>query len=504
MRTWTAYAVQAWPTLVLIDPEGYIAHQVSGEGQVGYLAQGIATLLDAHGAKGTLVRGPLPVVVAGAAAAHRSALSRARSPTTPSAGCSPSPTPATTASCCSTAPGAVRDIIGTGEPARRDGSFGDAALQAPQGVAFWRGSLWIADTGNHRLRRADLEARELHTIGGPLRSPWDVAPYADDILVIAMAGTHQLWGYDPNYDRTGVVAGSGREGILDGPAVQADLAQPSGVASLGRLLGFVDAETSSLRVLAPADRGGVEVATVVGSGLFDWGDRDGSIGEARLQHPTGIAALEHGFVVADTFNHRLRTVHMETGTVVDDRRQQPRLPRRHRRRGPLLRAGRHRAHRRRADRGRHRQPRAAPRRARDRRRHEPAADGARAARLAGASASSPPCSPRTRSSPCSWRSSRRRAPTSTRAAPRADPAAPERRPGGRDRAARHRRPRRTLPAAVTVPHAPGAGSGTLRVEIRGAFCDDAQGEGAACRIAESAFVVPFTLEPGGRTRLTLE
>ena len=62
LRSWSAYAVSAWPTLVLIDPEGYIAQQVSGEGHAGYLAQGIATLLDAHGAKGSLVRGPLPVV----------------------------------------------------------------------------------------------------------------------------------------------------------------------------------------------------------------------------------------------------------------------------------------------------------------------------------------------------------------------------------------------------------------------------------------------------------
>ena len=68
------------------------------------------------------------------------------------------------------------------------------------GETFWRGALWIADAGNHRLRRADLDARELHTVGGPLRSPWDVAPYSDEILVIAMAGTHQLWGYDPRYD----------------------------------------------------------------------------------------------------------------------------------------------------------------------------------------------------------------------------------------------------------------------------------------------------------------
>jgi thiol-disulfide isomerase/thioredoxin len=313
MRTWSAYAVQAWPTLVLIDPEGYIAHQVSGEGHEGYLAQAAATLLAAHEAKGTLVRGPLPIErprpvpqgglrfpgkvahdpVRGLLAVSDTGHNRV---------------------VLLDGTGAVRATIGAGDADRRDGPFATAALDAPQGVAFWRDGLWIADTGNHRLRRADLDAGELHTIGGPLRSPWDVEPYSGDILVLAMAGTHQLWGYDPRYDRTGLVAGNGREGLLDGPAPDAELAQPSGLATLGRLLGFVDAESSALRVLAPAERG-MEVATAVGDGLFSWGDADGPIGEARLQHPLGVAALDHGFLVADTYNHRLRIVHMEYGTV---------------------------------------------------------------------------------------------------------------------------------------------------------------------------------------------
>ena len=394
----------------------------------------------------------------------------------------------------------MRDIIGTGEPARRDGSFGDAALQSPQGVTFWRGSLWIADTGNHRLRRADLATRELHTVGGPLRSPWDVAPYADDILVIAMAGTHQLWGYDPNYDRTGVVAGSGREGLLDGPAVQADLAQPSGVASLGRLLGFVDAETSSLRVLAPADRGGVEVATVVGTGLFDWGDRDGSIGEARLQHPTGIAALPHGFVVSDTFNHRLRSVHMETGTVATIAGHSPgfrdgtgsearffepggiaRID------GVLIVAdtGNHALRRVEIETGvvtsllpMGLEPPAAPAR-----RLEPVVLAENAVVTLLVTLDAPPGTHLDASggAPVHLRLSAAPSEAIGNLAPQTAT---------------------TLPAAITV-HT-GTGAGALRIEVRGAFCDDAEGEGAACRIAESAFVVPFTLEPGGLARLTLE
>ena len=314
MRTWSAYAIQAWPTLVLIDPEGYIAHQVSGEGHGAFLSGSITTLLAAHQAKGTLVRGPLPVVAP--APPPRTGL---RFPANvaydPARDLLAVADTGHNRIVLLDGAGQLVDVIGTGEAERRDGPFEEAALRGPQGLVFWKDALWIADTGNHRLRSADLRTRELHTVGGPLRSPWDVEPYTDDVLVIAMAGTHQLWGYDPRYDRTGLVAGNGREGIVDGPAVDAELAQPSGLAALGRLLGFVDAESSALRVLAPADRGGVEVATVVGDGLFDWGDTDGSIGEARLQHPLGIAAGENAFVVSDTYNNRLRVVHMERGTV---------------------------------------------------------------------------------------------------------------------------------------------------------------------------------------------
>ena len=501
MRTWSAYAIQAWPTLVLIDPEGYIAHQVSGEGHVGFLAQAIATLLAAHTAKGTLVRGPLPLQAP--AAAPRTGLRfPGKVAHDPARGLIAVSDTGHNRIVLLDGSGAVRDIIGAGDPARRDGGFGEAALLGPQGVAFWKDALWIADTGNHRLRRADLDARELHTVGGPLRSPWDVAPY-DEILVIAMAGTHQLWGYDARYDRTGLVAGSGREGIVDGPAVEAELAQPSGVAALGRLLGFVDAESSSLRVLAPAERGGVEVATVVGDGLFDWGDRDGSIGEARLQHPTGITAIDHGFVVSDTYNHRLRRVLIETGTVATIAGSEPGFrdgvgaearfsePGGVARIGDVLIV---------ADTGNHAlrrvdlasgavtsllpiglEPPDAPAR-----RLEPTtlAGGATVTLVVSLAApAGTHLDPSTGSAPVQVRVM-------------ADPPSAIEAPVAATSS--------TLPASVEIHTRSGSGMGTLRVEVRGAFCDIDQGPGAACRLAESAFVLPFTLEPGGQTRLTLE
>ena len=498
-RTWSAYAVQAWPTLVLVDPEGYIAHQVSGEGHSAYLTQAITTLLSAHGAKGTLVRGPLPVEP------------RALPPRTglrfpgkvahdPERGLIAVADTGHNRIVLLDGAGMLRDVIGTGEPTRQDGSFDDAALHGPQGVSFWRGSLWIADTGNHRLRRADLDARELQTVGGPLRSPWDVAPYADDILVIAMAGTHQLWGYDVNYDRTGVVAGTGREGLADGPAAQAELAQPSGLSPLGRLLGFVDAESSSLRVLAPAERGGVEVATVIGAGLFEWGDQDGSIGEARLQHPTGIASITQGFIVSDTYNHRLRSVHMEAGTVTTIAGGEPGFrdgtgrEARFFEPGGLARIGDVLIV---ADTGNH---------------------ALRRVDLSTGVVTSllpmglePPATPARRLEPATLAANAEvtllvtlEAPPGTHLDSSGGPPVHVRLSSDPPEAIEPPAPQTTtvLPAAVTVRTL--TGSGTLRIEARGAFCDIQDGEGAACRLVESAYVLPFTLEPGGLSRLTLE
>ena len=325
---------------MLIDPEGYIAHQVSGEGHVGLSHAGDHdAALGARGEGDARTR-PAAGRAARAPAAHRPALprqGRARPRAGPDRGRRHGTPPDRAAR--------RGRHVARRDRHRRADAAGRLVRATPRCTARRASRSGAARSGSPTRATTvcaapTSTARELQTVGGPLRSPWDVAPYADDILVIAMAGTHQLWGYDVNYDRTGLVAGTGREGLADGPAVQAELAQPSGLAPLGRLLGFVDAESSSLRVLAPAERGGVEVATVIGAGLFEWGDRDGSIGEARLQHPTGIASIAEGFIVSDTYNHRLRSVHMEAGTVTTIAGGEPGLPRRHRQRGALLRAGR--------------------------------------------------------------------------------------------------------------------------------------------------------------------
>jgi thiol-disulfide isomerase/thioredoxin len=62
LLTWQAYAARAWPTLVVIDPEGYIVAHLSGEGHAGGLESLVEELIAEHDAKGTLHRGTGPYV----------------------------------------------------------------------------------------------------------------------------------------------------------------------------------------------------------------------------------------------------------------------------------------------------------------------------------------------------------------------------------------------------------------------------------------------------------
>ena len=141
-----------------------------------------------------------------------------------------------------------------------------------------------------------------------LNSPWDLV-FHDGMLYVAMAGPHQLWALNTASGEIGVHAGSGAEGLLDGPQYDAQLAQPSGItiSADGTTLYFADSESSSIRA-SDVDPDG-EVRTLVGVGLFDFGDVDGIGDEARLQHALGVAAAPDGLLyVADTYNSKVKVV----------------------------------------------------------------------------------------------------------------------------------------------------------------------------------------------------
>jgi sugar lactone lactonase YvrE len=212
------------------------------------------------------------------------------------------------------------DVIGQGSGGLRDGSYEDARFNGPQGLAIDGTHLYVADTGNHAIRRIDLRARTVTTIAGngeqarerdmagygsdvSLNSPWDLALHGD-VLYIAMAGAHQVWRLDLMTREIGPYAGLGREEIIDGRLPEAAMAQPSGITAGVDALYVADSETSAIRSVSLDPDG--EVTTIVGEGLFTFGDADGVGSSVRLQHPLGVLHRDGLLYVADTYNNRIR------------------------------------------------------------------------------------------------------------------------------------------------------------------------------------------------------
>jgi DNA-binding beta-propeller fold protein YncE len=136
-----------------------------------------------------------------------------------------------------------------------------------------------------------------------LNSPWDLA-LQGNTLYIAMAGPHQLWTLDLKTMLAKAWAGSGQENIIDGVGTRsAALAQPSGLALSGNKLYFADSEVSAVRC---ANTETSEVTTLIGSGLFDFGDQTGHFRASILQHPLGVAVQNEILYVADTYNHKVK------------------------------------------------------------------------------------------------------------------------------------------------------------------------------------------------------
>ncbi|MGO2037103.1 MAG: NHL domain-containing thioredoxin family protein [Brevibacterium sp.] len=349
--TWQAYTARAWPTLAVIDPEGYLVATLSGEGHAAGLGEIIEGLIDEHSTKGTLHSGDGPYV--------------------------PPPAPETELFY----PGKVTELpsgnllvadsghhslveydaagqdiirrIGTGERGAADGDFATASFSEPGGITVLPADLAaevgyhlvVADTVNHTLRGIDLENETVTTIAGTgeqhmvgaidnvlgthgelgrydgpalnvkLSSPWDVlfAPATGEVIV-AMAGNHTIWSFDPAAGSIRLLSGTMNEGLTDGDGETAWFAQSSGLdlGSEGEVL-IADSETSAIRRLDP---GTGEVTTLVGVGLFDFGFRDGPATEARLQHPLGVATLPDGSIaIADTYNGAIRRYDFTTNEV---------------------------------------------------------------------------------------------------------------------------------------------------------------------------------------------
>ncbi|MDE9364619.1 redoxin domain-containing protein [Luteipulveratus sp. YIM 133132] len=329
--TWQAYTARAWPTLVVIDPEGYVVAQMSGEGHAHGLAVLIEELLEEHAAKGTLRAGDGPYV--------------------------PPPAPTTSLRFPGKLAGLPDGSVLLSDTAHHQVVHLEPNLETerarygsretfnePQGVLVLPDvadrigyDVVVADSVNHQIKGIRLSDGRIGVLAGTgeqlrertgsgpalkqdLSTPWDLAWWIDRV-VIAMAGTHQLWALhlapNPADSTVAVLAGTSSEGIRDGAADEAWFAQPSGLASSsdGSKVWIADSETSALRSISLNDNG-FEVSTYAGQGLFDFGHRDGPASEALMQHPLGVTELPDGSVaISDTYNGAIRRYDPATSEI---------------------------------------------------------------------------------------------------------------------------------------------------------------------------------------------
>lgn len=354
-RLWNQLGVGTWPTLVLIDPDGYAIWAHGGEIPYNDLQSVLRKAVAFYKRKGTLddrkvyfdlvelTAKPTPLLFPGKViadtASDRIFISDSNH----------------NRIVVTKTDGSLVSVIGNGRVGADDGSYEKATFNHPQGLAYRDETLWVADTENHLIRRIDLRSQTVSTVAGtgkqtdsawpglsvgaavpkkltrnpssiPIGSPWDLWIH-EDSLFIAMAGPHQIWKMDLDGKGIAQYAGNGREDIVDGKLLpkrtyeegSSSFAQPSGLSSDGEWLFVADSEGSSIRAVPLSGQG--EVRTVIGTSklpknrLFTFGDIDGKKNDALLQHPLGVAYRDGNIYVTDTYNNKVKVVDAKTGDV---------------------------------------------------------------------------------------------------------------------------------------------------------------------------------------------
>jgi hypothetical protein len=326
---WKSYAARAWPTLMFLDPSGKVIGRHEGEFPVDTLDEVISQMIAEHEPSGLFQRGEFALqseIAAGeqlsfpgkiTADAERERLIISDSNHR--------------RLIVTDLDGKVETVIGNGETPLVNGDrrgvygsvgFNDPLFDNPQGTAIVGDTIYVADAGIHTIVEVDLDEGVAGTLAGtgeqslyrhaggnalgvPLNSPYDLSLY-EDTLYIAMAGFHQLWTMNLDERTVATFAGDGGEDIVDGMKPEARLAQPYGIEVSNNTVFFIDSETSSVRVAAIAEEG--RVVTLVGTGLFDFGDHDGVGKEALLQHPQGLAVHNDAIYVADSYNNKIKSI----------------------------------------------------------------------------------------------------------------------------------------------------------------------------------------------------
>ncbi|XP_070855201.1 NHL repeat-containing protein 2 [Drosophila suzukii] len=362
---WRTIGIRCWPSLLVLSPTGTPILLLMGEGHGKFLQEFVGAALSFFSQQGNIDYCCLPMQITPncqPASNLRFPSKIARSPL----GRYAIADSGNNRVLIVTSSGLVQHKIGGHQAGFVNGTLATSRFNNPQGLAFVdEHALIIADTKNHALRKISLTTGKVETLAGtgvqgneriggrigplqPLSSPWDVAIFRTrdmdmsfhldernvpekTIVLISMAGTHQIWGYFPEgiiwwkfrkFEPLCCVAliGNGLEENRNNSYPQnAAFAQPSGLAMANDVLYIADSESSSIRKTSMIDG---KVMPVVGGdrnplNLFAFGDVDGKLFNAKLQHPLGVTYNDanNRLYVADSYNHKIKVIDTDSNNI---------------------------------------------------------------------------------------------------------------------------------------------------------------------------------------------
>lgn len=281
MKLWDAYGIKAWPSLVLIDPKGYVVAQYQGEGHLEELRSDIKELISIHDLEDkqyapedkiqdqTILRYPQKVLSADnyLFIAHLDEVL-----------------------VCTYEGEILHKIVDIAEP---------------QGMVYINKKLYVASCAGGSIIEVSEDFKKKRVWLDELRNPYGLEN-DEDILYVALAGAHQIKAYDIKTEEEVLVIGQeNSESLNDGSFEKAILAQPGGLAFLEEALWFVDSESSSLRC---AEHGEVK------SYIFD---------SDELQHPLDLCIGIYGdgcgggrIFIVDSYNNKIKVYNPESKEVM--------------------------------------------------------------------------------------------------------------------------------------------------------------------------------------------
>ena len=196
----------------------------------------------------------------------------------------------------------------------------------PSGITSDGTNLYVADSGNHTIRKIVIATGEVTTLAGTAGStgsvdgtgtaalfnnPLGVASDVNDVYV-ADSGNHTIRKIVIATGEVTTLAGTaGTSGSTDGTGTAALFNNPSEIASDGTNLYIVDSGNHTIRKIVIATG---EVTTLAGTAGTS-GSTDGTGKAALFNNPLGIATDRTNLYVADSGNNTIRRIVIATGKV---------------------------------------------------------------------------------------------------------------------------------------------------------------------------------------------